>query len=263
MVKKKTDDFDDGWLDITGPELRQIVQISKKLEASASRTNKAKPAKAKTQVFDGTTVQYAVTRQMGNTRSPVMLTLSFTPDPKQINAIKTVPIRDINATIDNALKNGGEWQASFKRNCLVQYHDDEPDLEEEEVIPCSIDLVALENGVSISIHSEIFSVAALYRNKVNRFETFVYRDLESDESERKPKRPRDKWPDPKKPRYANVNRNDERHDTRIEASTARRLEAFLEETGKTKKAATDEALNRLIDAYELEHGVKFGTDEPE
>ena len=72
------------------------------------------------------------------------------------------------------------------------------------------------------------------------------------DGETRPKRPRDDWPDPDKPRYANINRNDVRHDTRIEADTAERLEAFLEETGVSKKAATDRALNLLIDVYELQ-----------
>lgn len=71
-----------------------------------------------------------------------------------------------------------------------------------------------------------------------------------------PKRPRDDWPDPDKPRYANINRNDVRHDTRIEAETAERLEAFLEETGVTKTAATDRALNLLIDVYERQLNSK-------
>ncbi|MEL7521590.1 MAG: hypothetical protein AAGJ80_08235, partial [Cyanobacteria bacterium J06553_1] len=87
----------------------------------------------------------------------------------------------------------------------------------------------------------------------------IHRDLKPDIH---PKRPREDWPDPDKPRYANINRNDERLDTRIEISTAKRLEAFLKKTGLTKKAVVDEAINRLIDTYDRTLGAKARRKKP-
>jgi len=245
-------------LTITPPELRRIADYQGKPRTGAQGEIKALPAQV--QDVGRLSVRYELAQSGGRQSAPVMLAVSFTPDEQSIRAIKLVAIDDVNLALDNARLHGGEWQAKFQRQGLIQYTEQEG---EQEIIPISIDMIAVENGISCIIRSKYFTLTSLYRNKLNRFETFDYKELSDEEKTKQIHRPRDEWPDPSKPRYANVNRTDVRHDTRIEADTAERLDAFLDETGMTKKAATDEALNRLIDAYELEHGIKLTISEPE
>jgi hypothetical protein len=70
------------------------------------------------------------------------------------------------------------------------------------------------------------------------------------------KRPRDEWPDPDQPRFAEVNRQDALFQARIDEDTADRVKAFIEASGMQKKDFTEQALNCLLDELEPQFGIK-------
>jgi len=67
------------------------------------------------------------------------------------------------------------------------------------------------------------------------------------------KRPREEWPDPDQPRYAEVNRSDALYQARVSQETADRVKAFIKTSGMQKREFTERALNSLLDALEPEY----------
>jgi len=79
----------------------------------------------------------------------------------------------------------------------------------------------------------------------DKLQITTYRDIHV-------KRPREEWPDPDQPRYAEINRSDVLYQARVSQETADRVKAFIKRSGMQKRDFTERALNSLLDALEPE-----------